>query len=899
MTGIQEAWHRLRSHARRDALERGLDEEIRFHIEQQEKKNLRAGMSPDDARRLALVQFGGVQQTKEGTRDEFRLELIQDCLQELRNGARSLRRAPAFTFVAVLTLAVGIAATTAVFTVVYSVLMKPLPFRDADALVSLKHTSRNANPGAPVGMSAALLATYTLENRSFRDLGVWTRDTHNVTGDVRSEEITSLEVSVGTLRALGIQPALGRWFSEEDHTVGAAENVILMHGYWKRRFGGEAPIIGRQVTIDTRPRTVVGVMPASFRFLNETPDVILPLRFEPSTLTLGRYSYEGLARLKPGITVEQANADLVRMIPIWLNAWPTFPGIDRASFVRDRMIPLVRPVKQELVGRVDDMLWVLMGTIAIVLLIACANVANLVLVRAQGRRHEFAIRTALGASRARVAREMLLESLVLGLVSGSVGLPLAALGLRLLVLVGPTGLPRMNEIGLDPVVVIFALMISVLSAVLFGTIPVVKYTGRRIAAALRESGRSSSDSRERHRTRNVLVVVQVALALILLVGSGLMIRTFLALRSVQPGFIEPHQLQLVRVTIPDMQVEDPERVFRLQHDMRDRLAALPGVAGASFTGNVPMAGERNRSVIYRDDATSADAEAPAVIRWFRYVAPEYFHTIGTRLVAGRDFTWTDLNEHRPVAVISENLARELWHDPQAAIGRRIREGGESPWREIVGVVGDVHDNGLHEPAPSIVYWPSLMENFFGLRVNVRRAVTFVIRSHQAGTEGLLAEAREAIGSVMPDVALTRVRTLGNVYDASLATTSFTLVMLAIAAAMALFLGIVGIYGVIAYAITQRRREIGIRLALGAQNHEVTSMFLRQGIALGVAGVVCGTAGAALLTRLMASLLFRTSALDPATYGLVSLGLVAIVALASYVPARVATTVDPALTLRGQ
>jgi len=393
------------------------------------------------------------------------------------------------------------------------------------------------------------------------------------------------------------------------------------------------------------------------------------------------------------------------------------------------------------------------------------------------------------------------------------------------------------------------------------------------------------------------VVVQVALALVLLVGSGLMIRTFLALRAVPPGFTAPHQIQLVRVTIPDAQVSDPDRVFRFQREMRDRLAELPEVTDVSFTGNVPMADERNRSAIYREDAPIADGGD--VLRWFRYVAPGYFRTIGTRLIAGRDFTWTDLDQHRPVAVISENLARELWREPDAALGRRIREGAASPWREIVGVVGDVHDNGLHEPAPAIVYWPSIMEQFYGVRVNVRRSVTFAIRSPRTGTERLLKDVRDVIGAVNADVPLARVRTLGDVYDRSLASTSFTLVMLAVAAAIALLLGIVGIYGVIAYAVTQRRREIGIRMALGAPIRQVKRMFVRQGIMLGAAGVGSGLAGATLLTRLMGSLLFGTSPLDPMTYGIVSLSLVAIAALASYVPARMASNADPVRALRGE
>jgi putative ABC transport system permease protein len=896
MTSIREGWQRLRALIRRDTLERRLDEEIRFHLDQQADKHLRAGMTPDEARRRAFVQFGGVERIKEGTRDEVRPILLQDSLQDLRIGVRALRRTPAFTLVAVLTLALGIGATTAVFTVVYSVLIRPLPFPDAGRLVSLKHTSRDIKAGPPVGMSATLLLTYTHENRSFEHVGVWSRDTANVTGGVLPEEVTTLNVSVGTLPALGIQPALGRWFSDEDHTVGATETVILIHGYWQRRFGGERSIIGRQVLIDGRARTVVGVMPASFRFLNESPDVILPARFDPATLTLGGFNYEGIARLARGVTVEQARADVARMIPIWVNAWPSFPGIDRSVFANSGMTAVITPLQQELVGNVRDVLWLLMSTIAIVLLISCANVANLVLVRAESRHHELAIRTALGAGRGRLGRAMVLESLVLGLISGLCGLPLAWSGLHLLRLIGPSKLPRLNEIALDPLLLIFALMISVMAALFLGIMPVVKYS-ERTALALRAGGRTSSDSRERQRTRSTLVVVQVALALILLIGSGLMIRTFLALRAIPPGFIDPDHVQLVRVTTPEALVRDPEQVFRMQRAMRERIAVLSDVTDVSFTGLVPLANERSRSTIMREDATSADSGALPVMRWFRYVAPGFFRTIGTPLVAGRDFTWTDLDEHRPVVVISENLARELWRVPEAALGRRIREGTDSPWREIIGVVGDVHDNGLHEPAPTIVYWPSLMQTFTGQVPYVRRAVTFTIRSTRAGSESLLARVREAIQGVNADVPLTRVRTLGNVYDGALATTSFALVMLALAAAIALFLGIVGIYGVIAYAVTERRREIGIRIALGAPHHAVTLMFVRQGLRLGAIGVACGIAGAVLLTRLMATVLFGTSPLDPATFGLVSVGLITVAALASYLPARAATGVDPIRTLR--
>jgi predicted permease len=899
MKWMRETWHRLRAAAHRGDLERGLDEEIRFHIEQQMEKNLRSGMTPDQARRRAFVQFGGVGRIKEGTRDEFRLALLQDSLQDLRHGARALRRTPAFSIFAVLTLALGIGATTAVFTVVENVLLKPWPYPDADALVSLEHASIETGANAPVRMSGSLFSTYTRENRSFEHLGLWSRDTANVAGGVVPEEVASLNVSAGTLPALGVHAAIGREFSATDHTPGSEDTVVLMHGYWQRRFGGDRSVLGRQVMVDARPRTVIGVMPARFRFLNETPDIILPLRFEPSTLTLGGFNFEGIARLAPGVTLEQAHADATRMLPIWLASWPSFPGIDRSEFERARITPLIRPLKQELVGDIGQVLWVLMGTIGIVLFIACANVANLVLVRAEGRHHELATRTALGASRLRLARALLIESLLLGSVSGALGLLLAWAGLQLLVAIGPATLPRLHEIELDPAVLAFTATISVLSALLFGLIPVVRYNSRRIALALRASGRGLSDSRARHRTRHALVVVQVALALILLVGSGLMIRTFLALRAVSPGFTDPHHVQLVRVTIPQAHVGDPARVFRLQRDMADRLGAIPGVTDVSFTGHVPMTAERSRSSISREDATMAEAESPSVLRSFKYVAPGYFRTFGTRLIAGRDFTWTDLEEHRPVVVISENMARELWREPEAALGRRIRDGAGSPWREVVGVTSDVYENGIQQPPPPIVYWPALMETFWGERLYVRRSVTFAIRSSRSGTEGLLTAVRTAIAAVDPDVPLTRVRTLGDVYEHSMATTSFALVMLAIAAAMALFLGIIGIYGVIACAVTQRRREIGIRIALGASSREVKHMFLRHGVMLAAAGVMFGLAGAALLTRLMAALLFGTSQLDPLTYTIVSLVLIGIAALASYVPASAATTVNPVQALRSE
>jgi predicted permease len=555
-------------------------------------------------------------------------------------------------------------------------------------------------------------------------------------------------------------------------------------------------------------------------------------------------------------------------------------------------------LKQEVMGDIGATLWVLMGTIGLVLLIACANVANLLLVRAESRQQELAIRAALGTGWGRIAGEMLLESLTLSVFGGALGLALANAALRILVTHGPATLPRLGEIGIDPLVLGFTLVISLLAGFFFGLIPAIKYAGPQVASGLRGGGRTMSHGRERHRARNTLVVAQVGLALVLLIGSGLMIRTFQALRSVQPGFTHPEQVQLMRISIPDTQVKEPERAMRMENDMLDKLAAIPGVASVGWASAAPLEGINQQSdLLYVRDKTYSPGQIPPV-RGFRYISPGFLKTDGTPLLAGRDFTWTDVYDKRHVAMVSENLARELWGSPAAALGKQIRSGLQNDeWREVVGVVADVYDNGVDQKAPSFAYWPAMLDHFELEAVHVTRYGVFVIRSNRAGTENFLAEARKAIWSVDASVPVFRVRTQKDVYDESMARTSFTLVLLAIAGAMALVLGVVGIYGVIAYAVTQRTREIGIRMALGAQPAGLQRMFVRQGLLLAAVGAVLGLVAAAGLTRLMSSLLFKTAALDPVTYAVVSAVLILAAALASYFPARRATAVDPVEALR--
>jgi putative ABC transport system permease protein len=811
---------------------------------------------------------------------------------------RRLGLSPGFTTIALVTLALGIGATAAIFSVVNAVLIKPLPYPKADALVGVWHVAPGISGiDGDINCTPTMYFTYRDENRTFQKMGVWTSGGASVTGVGEPEQLRALTVTYGTLDALGVQPALGRWFSQTDDTPGSADTVMLTYGYWQRRFGGDRSVVGRAMNVDFVPHTIIGVMPADFGFQNN-PELILPLRFDRSKLYLGNFSYQGVARLKPGVTLQQANADIARMLPMWLNAWPVPPGFSKDIFQNAHFGPKIKPLKQDVVGDIGTVLWVLMGTIGLVLLIACANVANLLLVRAESRQQELAIRAALGAGWGSIAREMLFESLTLGFLGGALGLGLAYGALRVLVANGPTTLPRLSEIGIDPTVLAFTFAVSLLAGLLFGLIPVVKYAGPNLAASLRGGGRTLSQSRERHRARNTLVVVQVALALVLLVGSGLMIRTFQALRNVPPGFEHPEEVQLMRVFIPDAQVKDDVRVMRSQNEMLDKLAAIPGVKSVAFSSSAPLEGFNSNDLVYAEDKNLNAGQIPP-IRRFRFVTPGFFKTAGTAMIAGRDFTWTDLYEERHVAIVSENLAREMWGGPSAALGKRVRETMRDPWREVVGVVRDVYDNGVQAPPPALVYWPALLDSFWGDTHHSTRGGVFLIRSSRAATDSLLTESRQAIWSVNGNLPVFLVRTLKDLSDQSMARTSFTLVMLAIAGGMALVLGIVGIYGVIAYSVSQRTREIGIRMALGARPGVLQGMFVRHGLLLSGIGAALGLAAAAGLTRAMSSLLFGIKALDPLTYIVVAGILITAAALASYLPSRRATAVDPVVTLRAE
>jgi putative ABC transport system permease protein len=822
---------------------------------------------------------------------------MESFLNQVKHVWRRLIRSPMFTTITLVTLAVGIGANTAVFSVIDGVLLKPLPYSKPDELVAVWHTA----PGLGIkdlNASPSTYLTYREEGRTFQDIGLWTSGNVSVTGLAEPEQAANLTVTDGTLPVLGVQPILGRGFTRKDDSPESPDTVILTYGYWQRKFAGDPSVIGRRIDIDSKPREVIGVLPSTFRFLNRKPSIILPLKLDRSKVFIGNFSYLAIARLKPGVTVASANADVARLLPVVNSKFPVPSGTNLKMFEEARIGPNVRPLKQDVIGDVGNVLWVLMGTIGIVLLIACANVANLLLVRAEARQQELAIRAALGAGWGRIAGELLFESLCLGALGGALGLGLAYAGLRLLVTMGPAALPRLEEISIDPWVLLFTTVISLFAGALFGLIPVFKYAAPHMGSALRQSGRTLSQSRERHRARSVLVVVQVALALVLLISSGLMIRTFQALKQVQPGFTRPEQVQTLRISIPSAQVREAGQVLRMQHEISRKIAEIPGVSSVGFASSITMDGNTSWDPVFAEDKPYSQGQMPPVRR-FKHASPGLLQTIGNPLIAGRDFTWTEIYNKVPVAIVTENLAREYWREPSAALGKRIRENLNGEWREIVGVAGNERDEGVDHKAPTTVYWPVLMNRFWGSEVTVRRDVAYAVRSSRTGSESFLKEIRQAVWSVNPNLPLASVRTLEEIYTKSMARTSFTLVMLAIAGGLALLLGIVGIYGVISYSVSQRTREIGIRMALGARQQELTAMFIRHGLVLTAIGLAFGLAAAAALSRVLSSLLFEISPIDPITYSAVSLGLAAAAAFASYIPSRRAAAVDPVVALRAE
>lgn len=894
---LVEGWGRLRALWRRDELEDGLDEEIRFHVEQQTAKNRDAGLSPEEARRQALIRFGGVEYTREHTRDEFRAASLEHILRDLRYGTRALRRAPGFAGVAGVTLALGIGATTAMFSVVNGVLLRPLPYPAQDRLIELVHEAPSMGLDE-LFASPAIYFAYRDYTRTFESVGLWDWDQSpaTVTGAGEPESVESLEVTHEILPILGATPIVGRTFNATDDRPGGAATAMISYGYWQRRFGG-AGVVDQTLIVNGVPRRIIGVLPPAFRFFDYAADIFYPMQLVRADARFPAFDGRGIARLKAGVTLAEANADVVRVLPTLAGEFNT----RGARLDRWQLEPRLRPLRESVVGDLGETLWLLMGTIGLLLVIACANVANLVLVRTQSRRHELVIRSALGANWAAVTRVVFAESALLGLIGGLGGVAVAYLSLPALLSLGAADLPQLMVVTIDWTVMLVAIAIAVGASILFAIVPTFQLAlpSLRLAQALYGT-RGATTGREGTRTRHLLVVAQVAVALVLLTGSGLMIRTFVTLRQVDPGFRDPDAVQTFRLTLPPdpappsgdtAAAERRARVIRVQHAIADRLAEIPGVVSVGFSsGNdgLPLDGDGSRMSLlpYIDGRQPADGTARL---WeTQRISPGFFETLGTTIVAGRTLDWNDVENDRPAMLVSENVARKEWGSATAALGRRISADPGESGAEIVGVIRDVRLDGLNLPAP-----PTVM-----LAATGNPVASFVVRSDRVGTTAFLADVRRAVWAVDGNLSLAGVQTLGELYQRSMARASMTLQLLAITGVLALLLGLIGIYGIVSFAVAQRRREIGIRLALGARRGEVRRMFVGRALALVTVGVAIGLAASAGLTRLMASQLFGVSPLDVPTHASVSVGLLLAAAAASYLSAARGARLDPVMVLKG-
>jgi predicted permease len=893
---IGELFRRVRYWLAGDTTYSELDEEMRLHIAMRAEKLRASGLPPEQALREARRRFGNQPHLRERSRDMWIGEWLDDVARDVRVALRALARRPGFTAAAVLTLAVGIGANTAVFSVLNSVLLRPLAYPDAERLVSVSNKAPGAHgltsASGDLQLSPSMYFTFADENRTLEAMGVWSPGTANVTSFAEPEQVPSVSVSDGTLRALGVQPMLGPGLASADYKPGGPPRILISHGYWQRRFGGDRSVVGRIMRVDLRSREIVGVMPAGFRVVNAAADIISPMRFNRADLRLPGFGLQGVGRLKQGVDLSAANADLGRLIPVWMRSWPTLPGVDPKVYESWQLRPDLRPLRQEVVGNIGELLWIVMATIGVVMLIAGANVAGLLLVRMESRQQELATRSALGAGKWRIVGELLIESTLLGAIGGVIGCAGAIAAVQYLVTAGPAMLPRLSEITVDGRALWFTFALSLGGGVLAGLIPAMRYARPPLAASIRGAGRSVSGG----GTRNGLVIGQVALAAVLLVSAGLMFRTFRALQDVAPGFADPERIQTARISVPGT----ADQMLRAQSDILGNLRSIPGVESAAFISELPMDGlTPNWDAICVEGQGLRGGEIPPV-RTYKSISPGFFQTMGTRIIAGRDLTWTEVLERRPFVVLSENLAQELFGGAQGALGKRISACvPNSRLHEVAGVVQDVRDKGVDKPAPATVYWPPVVEDMYGPgdRSQAQR-IALVMRT-RVGGERLPQQMSQAVWAVNKGIPLASIQTMRAVVDRSMASTSFALVMLGIAGTMALFLGVIGIYGVISYAVSQRRREMGIRLALGARPRSLQVRFVRQSLVMAGMGVVFGIVASAGLMRLMGSLLFGTSPFDPLTYLAVAGVLMMAAGLASYLPARRAAAVDPGEVLRAE
>ena len=877
---------------RRGGSEQEMSDELRDHIERQTDANIAAGMPRDEARRQAMLQFGAAEAVKEDCREQSSGFWLETLFSDVRYGVRMMARSPGFTIVAILTLALGIGANTAIFSVVNGVLLNPLPFPQPEQLVSLSESKPNFATGS---ISYLNFRDWQRNNHTFSAMAISRSLSFSLTGSGEAEQLKAELLSSDYFSLLGVKPVLGRMFAPGEDEVGAAPIVLISAGLWKRKFGSSPDVLGRTITLDGGGFTIVGVIPADFDLSTRSfrnSEIYVPIGQWKNNFLLNRgagLGIHGLGRLKPGVSIEQARADMDEVTRNLIAAYPdTDKGIGATVF----------PLKQDMLGEVRPLLLLLLGAVCFVLLIACVNVANLLLARSTSRAREFAIRAALGAGKGRLIRQLLTESILLGIAGGGLGLLLAIWATRIALQHLPVTLPRAAGVGIDARVLLFTIAISVGVGIIFGLVPALKSLKPVLQVTLNEGGRGGSGAR--HRAQSIFVVVEMALALVLLAGAGLMVRTLAQLWSQDPGFNPRNVLTFNLSPPPSLMNSNAETVRAFSRELNRRIAATPGVQAVSMTwAALPMSGD-DEDVFWLDGHPKPASQNE--MNWaVKYVVdPDYLKVMQIRLRRGRFFTPQD-NERAPsVAVIDDTLARKYFgsDDP---IGKRLRitenEGMGDGTTEIVGVVGHVNQWGLASDAQNLqaqIYLPA-MQMSDGFTVLVSYGTSAVMR-YSGSAPGIIDSIRDTSRKMNSEQVVYGEQTMDEIISDSISDRKFSMVLLGTFAALALLLSSIGIYGVISYLIGQRTHEIGIRMALGAQRNDVLVLVLSEGVRLTLIGAAIGIAAALGLTRLMANLLYGVSATDPLTFAAVPIVLLGVAMLACYIPARRAMRVDPMTAL---
>jgi predicted permease len=893
------SWRRYLTFWRTD-IDRDVDDELRFHLEERAEALVAAGLTPADAARQARAEFGDVDQVRAGLHDiderilgtRARTEWRAVMNDEIRHALRRLARHPAFTVPAVLTLALGIGATTAIFSVLDAVVLRPLPYANAERLVYIDSPVPGMGADTRWWLGRHEMFYFKEHARGLEDLGLYQRKELSVMGDAgaQAERVPAAAVSATLLDVLGFRPYAGRLISAEDNLNQGRPTVVLLgYDFWVRRFGGDRTVVGRTIDIEGYPFEVIGVLPPGATLPDARIDLWEPAYVDPAMPARNNHTWSGIGRLRPGYTaaaLERELAPLVRRFP------EVFPTAYSEPFMRNTGFrAAVTPLRDWVVGDVvARALWILLAAVALVFLVAAANVANLFLVRLDARRREMAMRMALGAGRSHLAAHFLAEGLVLSLAAAVIGVAVAAGGLRGLLAAAPDGIPRLGEVHLAGTSVLVAAALAVVTGIAFALIPIAN--ARVDMLTLREGSRTLTSSRRRRTVRGALVAGQVALALVLLAAAGLMVRSFRNLRAVQPGF-EANGVLTMAMSLPAARYADDRSAAAFLQQLDTRLRGIPDALAIGFGEQVPPDMTTGCTGVLTQAPTREEVKSACIVTL--RVAPGYFDALGIR-VEGRTPTWRETTAGAGPVVITRALAERFWPN-ESAIGKGVRccYGGEEYYR-VVGVTENVRGNGFDQPVTHAVYFPMIALQGAPLE-GTPRYMHVIVRSRSGNLNALAPAIRRAVAELDASVPVAVEQSMEQVVARSMAKQTFTLTLLGIASAMALLLSAIGLYGVVSYVVGERRGEIGIRVALGAQRSEVGRMIVLQSVRLAVVGVIVGVAGALATTRLLQSLLFEVQPTDPATLGVVSFGLVLLSAAASWVPARRAMRVDPVEALR--